>query len=405
MSAMEKLFEAIDRNRHTIPWSERFGAYSATIEGRQISVCSTELSALNQLDANTERVSRVYQAALDGWAKRLTSALEPETRTDDDPQDQSATDTAARLATVASLATRWTPTEQITQDMLSQWPVWEYVPVGAPSAISTMVPPFPDLLDRHYAMVEARPLYLPGMNFKGEIANSDMMPLHFQRMNDWQIDPTPGVGEGWMGFTLSPKSGMDEVDCNLASAIWRPAIFAELDNEPDSEREPTDSAKCSACADSGIVAGRNEYETEPCPECQTIRQPPLRKLWVACIIHDDQGRLLLAQRINPDKIDQGKLGPPGGHVHAGETLTQAAMRECFEETGCILEHTQILGMYQGDLRGLVIFVHGTIRSAPSNTGAMGAWKWYRHKELTQTRAPAVQEGILHYLQDDYTTID
>jgi 8-oxo-dGTP diphosphatase len=46
------------------------------------------------------------------------------------------------------------------------------------------------------------------------------------------------------------------------------------------------------------------------------------------VVHDD--RVLLVRRINPP--DAGKWGYPGGWIDPGETMTQAAVRELFEET-------------------------------------------------------------------------
>ena len=48
------------------------------------------------------------------------------------------------------------------------------------------------------------------------------------------------------------------------------------------------------------------------------------------LIFDERGRLLLLRRKGTGVMD-GYLGPPGGHLQAGETLSDAAMRECKEE--------------------------------------------------------------------------
>ena len=49
----------------------------------------------------------------------------------------------------------------------------------------------------------------------------------------------------------------------------------------------------------------------------------------AVVLH--RGRLLLVQRRNPP--DAGAWSFPGGHVEAGETDSEAAIRELLEETG------------------------------------------------------------------------
>src|SRR4051812_27317468 len=56
------------------------------------------------------------------------------------------------------------------------------------------------------------------------------------------------------------------------------------------------------------------------------------------ILHD--GRVLLAQR---EDFEVWNL--PGGAVEAGESLTQAAVRETLEETGVAVELTHLVGLY------------------------------------------------------------
>ncbi|MFI9270090.1 NUDIX hydrolase [Kitasatospora sp. NPDC052896] len=58
-----------------------------------------------------------------------------------------------------------------------------------------------------------------------------------------------------------------------------------------------------------------------------------RPLWLTCssvVVLDDAGRLLLGRR-----ADTGLWALPGGIIDPGEQPADAAVRECFEETGVI----------------------------------------------------------------------
>ena len=55
---------------------------------------------------------------------------------------------------------------------------------------------------------------------------------------------------------------------------------------------------------------------------------------------DGEGRVLLLRR-----ADDGTWGLPGGGVEPGETWSDAARRECREETGWSVRITGVLGLY------------------------------------------------------------
>ena len=63
---------------------------------------------------------------------------------------------------------------------------------------------------------------------------------------------------------------------------------------------------------------------------------------VTAIIFDEQDRILLARH-----GDTSRWVAPGGSIEPNEKPTDAVVRETFEETGLLVEPTQILGVFGG----------------------------------------------------------
>ena len=64
---------------------------------------------------------------------------------------------------------------------------------------------------------------------------------------------------------------------------------------------------------------------------------------VATIV-ENHGRFLCVHE-HSKSTGEVVVNQPAGHVEAGETLVQAARRETFEETGCRVAVTGLLGVY------------------------------------------------------------
>lgn len=71
------------------------------------------------------------------------------------------------------------------------------------------------------------------------------------------------------------------------------------------------------------------------------------------VARDEKGRVLLIQR-----SDDLTWGLPGGHVEAGETWSQAAIRECQEETGWLVRIVGIFGVYSNPKTQRHIYPNG-----------------------------------------------
>jgi ADP-ribose pyrophosphatase YjhB (NUDIX family) len=84
-------------------------------------------------------------------------------------------------------------------------------------------------------------------------------------------------------------------------------------------------------------------ERATCPHCGWIHfEDP--KVAVAVVI-EENGYVLLTQRAN--EPFQGWWSLPAGFVNAHEDPTQAAIRECLEETGLHIEICELIGVVAG----------------------------------------------------------
>jgi len=73
------------------------------------------------------------------------------------------------------------------------------------------------------------------------------------------------------------------------------------------------------------------------------------KIAVNAFVFNERGQILLAKR-----TDNGLWCVPGGHMDPGETLSQACLRELFEETGLEAEVARLVGIYSDPQNSLHI---------------------------------------------------
>jgi ADP-ribose pyrophosphatase YjhB (NUDIX family) len=101
---------------------------------------------------------------------------------------------------------------------------------------------------------------------------------------------------------------------------------------------------CSRCGTElrfGVIDGEHR-ERLGCPSCGYIAYVNPRLVVTTLPVTDD-GRLILLRRgIDPGR---GSWAQPGGFLEVDETVTEAAVRETFEETGLHVQPGEFVGLY------------------------------------------------------------
>ena len=64
-------------------------------------------------------------------------------------------------------------------------------------------------------------------------------------------------------------------------------------------------------------------------------------LTVSAVVHHDGKYLLIEEMASGQRV----LNQPGGHIESGETPEDAAVREALEESGCVIECNELIGVY------------------------------------------------------------
>jgi ADP-ribose pyrophosphatase YjhB (NUDIX family) len=111
-------------------------------------------------------------------------------------------------------------------------------------------------------------------------------------------------------------------------------------------------SRCGARLDFGFVDGEHR-ERLACSKCGFIAYVNPR-LVVTTIPVTEDGRVVLLKRgIEPGR---GLWAQPGGFLEVDETVTEAAIRETFEETGLVVQPGEVIGLYSRLEAAVVVLV-------------------------------------------------
>lgn len=160
------------------------------------------------------------------------------------------------------------------------------------------------------------------------------------------------------GQAVGEGQGIDEEERRLIAALGR---------GPDGRSTEIGSGQgvpawlaatlnyCSRCGTT-LQLGRppgDERERLACPACGLVAYVNPR-LVVTTLPVTEAGEILLIRRgIEPGR---GRWAQPGGFLEVDETVTEAAIRETFEETGLVVEPGEIIGLYSRLEAAVVVVV-------------------------------------------------
>lgn len=107
---------------------------------------------------------------------------------------------------------------------------------------------------------------------------------------------------------------------------------------------------------------------------------------VLCMVTDGNGNILVEDRLDPSWPG---ICFPGGHVEVGESFTEAAIRETFEETGLTIEDPRLCGVKQfqtkDNARYVVFFFKATRYRGELTSSSEGEVFWIHRNELCRHR--------------------
>lgn len=123
-----------------------------------------------------------------------------------------------------------------------------------------------------------------------------------------------------------------------------------------------------------------------------------------CMIYDDNGNVLVQDRVDPN---WSGITFPGGHVEKGESFTDAVIREVFEETGLTVSNLQMCGIKnwtEDDGVRYIIYLYKTNKfEGEIISSDEGEVCWVPLSELPNMKLASSMQTMLKLFCDDTLT--
>ena len=120
-----------------------------------------------------------------------------------------------------------------------------------------------------------------------------------------------------------------------------------------------------------------------------------------CMVYDNQGNILVQDRLEPDWPG---VTFPGSHVEPGEAFTKAVIREVWEETGLTIEKPQLCGLkqfWEEDGTRYIVVLYKTNRfSGELRSSSEGKMFWIKRSELEQYQLAVSFDQMICLFEDD-----
>ena len=120
-----------------------------------------------------------------------------------------------------------------------------------------------------------------------------------------------------------------------------------------------------------------------------------------CMVYDNQGNILVQDRLDPDWPG---VTFPGGHVEPGEAFTKAVIREVWEETGLTIEHPRLCGLKQfpeeDGTRYIVMLYKANQFSGELRSSCEGNVFWIKRGELENYPLAETFDQLIRVFEDD-----